>query len=122
MITARIQRAQLSTWTLAGMLASFVLLAATAGLIGGTLVGVVILLIGATVLLPAVSLRDAVTVFICTIPFDLQRQVAGRWLYVDLLGMLLLVPLLRNSLPSKRAWLFVPYFLFCVATTITRII
>lgn len=84
------------------------------------LAAVAIFGVGLAAWLCSLSLRTAVIIFICILPFDVQRQVGSVRLYLDLTGFLLLIPLLRAAPPSKRVWVFGPYILYFIVSTLPR--
>ena len=87
--------------------------------------GVAAIVLGLSLLagLTSISLPAAVLAFLAVLPFDIQRQVAGQWLYLDLLGILLLIPLLRHGLPQpEKIWLLLPFFLYFTLATFPRIL
>ena len=81
-----------------------------------------LLIIGASVALFLLQapLRHSVILCISVMMFDLQRQVGGSWLYVDLSFAALLVPLLRSRRMPPYWWVFFPYTAFLLIDGIPR--
>jgi O-antigen ligase len=65
-------------------------------------------------------LRHAVIVFLCLMMFDLQRQIGGTWIYVDLSFATLLLPVARTRRMPPFWWVFVPYTAYLLIDGIPR--
>ena len=85
--------------------------------------GASLIIIGTIILISCVSLRSAVLIFLLILPFDLQRQIGSQWIYLDLLTLAIVLPLFKLSRwPGRLCWLFVPFFLYFVATGAPRLL
>jgi O-antigen ligase len=80
-----------------------------------------LVIVGMLVVITHLSLEAAVVLFIVLMPFDIQRQVGGQWVYIDLLFVAIFLPLLRlRRLPPKHCRLLIPFFAYFVLTGATR--
>ncbi len=100
------------------------------------LIGLLALAAGAWLLVPAAALllvaltvvlfllqaplRHAVIVFLCLMMFDLQRQIGGTWIYVDLSFATLLLPVVRTRRMPPFWWIFLPYTAYLLMDGVPR--
>ena len=83
-------------------------------------VSLTLIVAAAMIFLIQAPLRHAVIVVLCLMMFDLQRQVGGAWVYIDLSFVALLIPLMRTRAMPPFWWVFIPYTAYLLIDGIPR--
>ena len=73
------------------------------------LAGALIFVLGLGVLFLKLTPNHATVLVLWLLPFDLQRSVAGHWLYLDLFYLLLALVLVRVKRDGLSWWVWAPY-------------
>lgn len=83
--------------------------------------GAIVFAAVACIILYSTDLALAVPFMLFLLPFDIHRQIDGRWMYLDFVFLALALPLARLPLRiPKTVWMFVPYFLFLTIAGASR--
>jgi O-Antigen ligase len=84
------------------------------------LAGALIFVLGLVVLFLKLTPTHAILLVLWLLPFDLERSVAGHWVYLDLFYLLLAFVLVRVKRDGLAWWVWAPYLFWVFASGAPR--
>ncbi len=86
------------------------------------LAGALIFVLGLVALFLKLTPNQAIVLVLWLLPYDLQRSVAGHWLYLDLFYLLLALVLVRAKRDGLSGWVWAPYLIWVFVSGAPRAI